>query len=143
MYDFDVVFLLLSSPRSAHFDDVLRLHDAAASLGFHTVIATSPAEVSATAKRFRIIVIDGDQNSDFDVHALAWGMLGLDNTALVFLADVTSVARERGLATRADVCLPRMVDVETFCGTLLGLANNPVRPVAVDDSCTAHSAWYG
>lgn len=143
MYDFDVVFLLLSSPASAHFDDVLRLQDAAAGTGFHTLIATRPEDIPLVAKRFRIIVIDGGQDSGFDAYALTAAMRNWDWTALVFLADATLMAREWGLVAGADICLPRLVSVETFCAALLALANDSSCHAAIDDSGAAPGAWYG
>lgn len=123
MYDFDVVFLLLSSPPSTRFDEVLRLHDAAANAGFHTVIATSPAELAIVGKRLRIIVVDGDQDSDFDVYAVTSAMRSLNNSAIVFLVHAAPLASGRGLEAGADICLPTSIDIDEFCSALISLEN--------------------
>lgn len=124
MYDFDVIFLLLSSPPSTRFDEILRLHDFAANLGFHTAVATSPIELAITAKRLRIIVIDGDPDSDFDVHAVTAAMRRLNNVAILLLTEATLMQGEWGQDAGADICLPIGVATEEFGLSVVRLAHD-------------------
>lgn len=130
MYDLDVVFLLLSSPLSTRVDEMLRLHDVAANAGFHTLIATSPAQLAATSRRLRVIVVDGDQDSDFDVYAVIKEMRGLHNVTIVFLADATFMADEGELGSGADICLPAKIGADEFCGALSTLAHDKLYGVS-------------
>lgn len=107
MYDADIVFLLLSSSRSTHFLDFLALHDAVANAGFHTVVATCPAQISQAAKRFRVVVIDGDSNGMFDPYAVTRAIRQIEDAALVLLTDAMSLGSDQGLNAGADVCLLR------------------------------------
>ncbi|WP_397475468.1 hypothetical protein [Pusillimonas sp.] len=134
MYDFDVVFLLLISTLSTRVDKMRCLHDAAANVGFHTAVATSPADLAATSRRLRVIVIDGDRDSDFDVYAVTAAMRRLHNVAIVFLAESIPMACERGLEAGADICLPANVCADEFCGALIRLVKE--KQSAVSDKAS-------
>ncbi|MDX3893445.1 hypothetical protein [Pusillimonas sp.] len=129
MYDADVVFLLLSSPCSARFVDFLALHNAVANAGFHTVIATSPAQVSHTAGRLRVLVIDGDPGGDFDPYAVTEALRQVDDAAIMLLTEAMPLASERGLHAGADICLPRSACTDDILDALGGLASasSPMR----------------
>lgn len=129
MYDFDVVFLLIAQPASLRVGDMLGLHDYLAGSGVCTTVATSPTDLAATGKRLRIIVIDGEGGSDFDVYAVVAAMRQLDNVAIVLLADDTPMARERGLYAGADLCLPAWVAYADFFRSIIELASGqPLAP---------------
>ncbi len=129
MYDFDVVFLLIAQPASLRVGDMLGLHDYLAGSGMCTTVATSPTDLATIGKRLRIIVIDGEGDSDFDVYAVVAAMRQLDNVAIVFLADETPMARERGLYAGADICLPAWVANADFFRSVIELASGqPLTP---------------
>ena len=123
MYDADIVFLLLGSPRSTRFVDFLALHNAVANAGFHTVIATSPAQVGHTARRLRILVIDGDASGEFDPYAVTEALRRVDDAAIMLLTDAVPLASERGLHAGADICLPRSVCTDDILDALGELAS--------------------
>ncbi|GHC40859.1 hypothetical protein GCM10010096_09350 [Alcaligenes pakistanensis] len=129
MYDFDVVFLLIAQPASLRVGDMLGLHDYLAGSGMCTTVATSPTDLATIGKRLRIIVIDGEGDSDFDVYAVVAAMRQLDNVAIVLLADETPMARERGLYAGADICLPAWVANADFFRSVIELASGqPLTP---------------
>ncbi|HCA15573.1 MAG TPA: hypothetical protein DEO64_00305 [Alcaligenes faecalis] len=129
MYDFDVVFLLIAQPASLRVGDMLGLHDYLAGSGMCTTVATSPTDLATIGKRLRIIVVDGEGDSDFDVYAVVAAMRQLDNVAIVLLADETPMARERGLYAGADICLPAWVANADFFRSVIELASGqPLTP---------------
>ncbi len=129
MYDFDVVFLLIAQPASLRVGDMLGLHDYLAGSGMCTTVATSPTDLATIGKRLRIIVIDGEGDSDFDVYAVVAAMRQLDNVAIVLLADETPMTRERGLYAGADICLPAWVANADFFRSVIELASGqPLTP---------------
>lgn len=105
MYDFDVVFLLIAQPASSRVGDMLALHDYLAGSGVCTTVATSPTDLATIGKRLRVLIIDGEGESEFDVYAVISAMRQLDNVAILFLADETPLACERALYAGADICL--------------------------------------
>lgn len=112
MYDLDVIFLLLSSARSRYFNVFLGLYDATASAGFHTAIATNPSSLAIVARRPRIIVVDGNEDCDFDMKAVLAHIGRLDDVRTVLLADM-------------DMCLSMSNNLNEFWRILTTLANDP------------------
>lgn len=106
MYDFDVVFLLIAQPASSRVGDMLALHDYLAGSGVCTTVATSPTDLATFGKRLRILIIDGEGESAFDVYAVISAMRQLDNVGILFLADESALSCERAMYAGADVCLP-------------------------------------
>ena len=88
MYNFDVVFLILSSGASEAPQMLWRLHDAAADAGLHTSIATSPAEVRNTAKRLRVVVVDACTEGAIERRVLKRHLETLNNARVVMVKDL-------------------------------------------------------
>lgn len=129
MYDFDVVFLLIAPPSSSRVSDMLSMHDFLFGSGVCTTVATSPDDLAVMGKRLRILVIDGEDDSDFDVYAVISAMRHLDKVAIVFLAGDT-LTGERGLYAGADICLPAHMAHHEFLASVIILAGEWRRGVA-------------
>ena len=88
MYNFDVVFLILSSSNSEAPQALWRLHDAAADAGLHTSIATSPADIRAKAKRPRIVVVDACTDGAIERRVLKRLLDSLSNAHIIMVKDL-------------------------------------------------------
>lgn len=123
MYDFDVVFLLIAQPASLRVEDMLSLHDYLAGSGVCTTVATSPTDLGLIGKRLRVLVIDGEGDSAFDVYAVISAMRQLRNVAILFLADESPLACERALYAGADMCLPARLPHAALLKSVIELAS--------------------
>ncbi|MGO3870061.1 MAG: hypothetical protein ACTJH7_08245 [Alcaligenes sp.] len=130
MYDFDVVFLLIAQPASSRVGDMLALHDYLAGSGVCTTVATSPTDLAMIGKRLRILIIDGEGESAFDVYDVISAMRQLDNVAILFLADEAPLSCERALYAGAESCLPARSAYSTVLRTVIELGSaQPAVPI--------------
>ncbi len=136
MYDFDVVFLLIAQPASSRVCDMLALHDYLASSGVCTTVATSPTDLATFGKRLRILIIDGEGKSAFDVYAVISAMWQLDNVGILFLADESPLSCERAMYAGADVCLPARTEYSAVLRAVVELASTR-QPVSISDERVA------
>ncbi len=129
MHDFDVVFLLIAQPASSRVGDMLALHDYLAGSGVCTTVATCPTDLATFGKRQRILIIDGEGESAFDVYAVISAMRQLDNVGILFLADESPLSSERAMYAGADVCLPARTAYSAVLRAVveLGSARIPVQ----------------
>ncbi|MGO3713413.1 hypothetical protein [Alcaligenes aquatilis] len=132
MYDFDVVFLLIAQPASSRVGAMLALHDYLAGSGVCTTVATSPTDLATFGKRLRILIIDGEGESAFDVYAVISAMRQLDNVGILFLADESPLSSERALYAGADVCLPARTAYSAVLRAVVELASTQ-KPVSIND----------
>lgn len=132
MYDFDVVFLLIAQPASSRVGDMLALHDYLAGSGVCTTVATSPTDLAMFGKRLRILIIDGEGESAFDVYAVISAMRQLDNVGILFLADESPLSSERALYAGADICIPDRTADRAVLHTVVELASTQ-KPVSLND----------
>lgn len=88
MYNFDVVFLILSPGHSEASQTLWRLHDAAAVAGLHTSIATTPSDLRTTAKRPRILVVDACTDGAIERRVLKRQLESLKDTRIVMVQDL-------------------------------------------------------
>ncbi|MDV2116160.1 hypothetical protein [Alcaligenes faecalis] len=136
MYDFDVVFLLIAQPASSRVGDMLALHDHLAGSGMCTTVATSPTDLAMFGKRLRILIIDGEGESAFDVYAVISAMRQLDNVSILFLADESPLSCERALYAGADVCLPARTAYAAVLRAVVELASAR-KPAPIHDERVA------
>lgn len=133
MYDFDVVFLLIAQPASSRVGDMLALHDYLAGSGVCTTVATSPTDLAMLGKRLRILLIDGEGESAFDVYAVISAMRQLDNVGIVFLADESPLSCERAMYAGADVCLPARTAYSAVLRSVVDLASGRKPAPIIDE----------
>ena len=122
LYDFDVIFLLLSTRQPIKLDEFLALHDRVANAGFHTVIATHPEHLSQSARRFRVVIVNGSDNGQFDIHTVVRELDQLDKVAIMILTEENeSLSIEKLFESGADVCLRMPISFDIFYRTLFTL----------------------
>ena len=125
MKNFDVVFLLLSRVDSKRFNLFLNWSEVLSDAGFHTSMATHPSELQRQYERFRIVIIDGNEEmSDFDPLQVTRTLRKWygSNQYIVYVADNTPEAFERGRKAGADICIRGDVQGFTLCDILNRIA---------------------
>lgn len=106
MYNFDVVFLLLSASHSKYFETFLELCELAAHAGFHTTIATKASDLAVSAKRLRVIVVDGGELEDAEGQEILDDLDLRRDIRILYLTNPERNADDNELAQVADICLP-------------------------------------
>lgn len=108
MSNFDVTFLFLSRPSSNASIEMSRLLDVLIEAGLNCKIATNPTELvlGTPHENSQLIIIDGTDDSEFNVYELAAILRCSRNTVVALLVDDRSTSHIRGLHSGAHVCLP-------------------------------------
>lgn len=133
--NFDVAFLLLSRKTSKRFSQFLNWYELLFDAGFRAVMATDSSELHQLSERFRIVIVDGNEElDDFDplqVTRTLRTQYGT-NQCIVYVSDETPEAFERGRSAGADICIQGDVQGLTLCETLKRLAYGHAQALLLD-----------
>lgn len=141
MYNFDVVFLLLSASHSKYFETFWELCELAAHAGFHTTIATKPSDLAVSATRLRVIVVDGGELNDAEGQAILDELNLLREIRILYLTNPERNVDDNELAQVADMCLPLPGHFNKFRDALTHLSGESVSSEAEENA--EHIAMNG